>query len=180
MGFFDFFKNLFGGSKPKIASEELDINVTETVICINGNNVDIPCHLDALIKYFGKPKRSPSKSGNVIFTWDALGLYCYTKGNNVVHCFAVKVNNGDMSTPFEPKTLFKGKLSICGENWEEVMYKGEDMEGFFRQRVFEGLYLVAEYVDFETADQNGCAGAYSGVEISIPMSEKALRELVEK
>lgn len=180
MGFFDFFKNLFGGSKkPSIDAEKLVVDITETVITINGKAVDVPCHLQSLSNIFGKPRKFVGKSGNVNFTWDDLGMYCYTKGNNVVHCIAVKANLSDeQNLSFEPKTLFKGTLTICGMPWEEVMHEGDDLE-VARQRDIGGLSLFSEYVDFEKGDKDGCKGAYSGVEVSIPMSLNDIKKLVE-
>ena len=167
MGFCDFFKNLFGGSKPKYAPEELDINITDKAIYINGNIVDCPCHLDTLKKFFGKPRKFVGKKhGNVNFVWDELGVYCYTKGNNVVYCFAIKVNRGDIVTDFDPKSMFRGRLCINGAPWEEVMYGGEDME-VARQRDVGGLSLFSEYADFENGDKNGWNGAYAGVEVQL-------------
>lgn len=166
MGFFDFFKNLFGGQKSKFAPDELDINITDNAININGNIIDVPCHLDSLKKFFGKPRKFVGKSGNINFTWDGLGVYCYTKGNNVVYCFAIKVNPSEIATDFDPKNMFCGKLNISGAPWEEVMYGGDDME-VARQRDIGGLSLFAEYTDFDNGDKNGCHGAYSGVEIQL-------------
>lgn len=168
MGFFDFFRNLFGGSKPKIAPEDLVIDVTDNKITINGNFVDIPCHLSVLVDILGRPRKTVGrKAGNVNFTWDALGICCYTKGNGVVYCIGVKVNVGGIDTDTEPRSTFKGRLTIFGEQWEEFMYAGEDMDEIFRQRVTDGLSIVSEYRDFEILDKNGPHGAYSGVEIEL-------------
>ncbi len=181
MGFFDFFKNLFGGNnKPSIDAEKLVVDITETLITINGKAVDVPCHINALNTMFGKPRKFVGKSGNVNFTWDDIGMYCYTNGNNVVKCIAIKVNKSEeLDLKFEPKTLFKGMLTICGKDWEEVMHSGEDMD-VARQCDIGGLSLFSEYVDFEKGDKDGCKGAYSGVEVSIPMSATELKNLLEK
>lgn len=166
MGLGNFFRNLFGGSKPKFAPEELDINITDNAIFINGNTVNCPCHLDTLKKLFGKPRRSASQSGNgnVTFTWDGLGVYCYTKGNNVVHCFAIRANHGGIETHFDPKCMFKGKLNINGSPWEKVMYSGEDME-IAKACEVGGLSLFADYADVNKGDSEGFNGAYTGVEV---------------
>lgn len=166
MGFCDFFKNLFGGAKSKFAPEELNIDITSNVININGNIIDVPCHLDALKKFLGKPRKFVGKSGNINFTWDELGLYCYTKGNNVVYCMAVKANFGEIQTDFDPKKLFKGKLTICGAPWEEVMHGGDDLE-VARERTLDGLSLFAEYTDMDKGDSEGFVGAYTGVEVQL-------------
>ena len=43
MGFFDFFKNLFGGAKPTIDTSNLTIDVAKNVMSVNGTAVEIPC-----------------------------------------------------------------------------------------------------------------------------------------
>ncbi len=170
MGFADFFKNLFGKKYVcQFAPEQIDINITGSMIIVNGNKIEIPCHLDSLKVLFGKARKDVAKSGeNVKYAWDNLGVYCYARKNNVVHCFAIKTkHNPEMELSSEPKSLFKGKLSIKGEPWEQVMFEGEDMEDFGKERTIDNLSLFAEYADFENADSNGCEGAYTGVEIEL-------------
>lgn len=165
------FANLFGRKKPKINAQELVLEITEGKLIVNGKAVDIPCHLSVLTNIFGKPRKFVGKKhGNVNFTWDNLGIYCYTKGNSVVYCFGVKVNCGGISTDLDPKTTFKGTLTIGGEPWEEFMAGGEDME-VARQRKYCGYSLFSEYADMDNGDKNGCHGAYSGVEIQLPLND---------
>lgn len=167
MGFFDFFRNLFGGGKPKISPEELVIDITDSKLTINGKSVDVPCHLSVLRDILGKPRKFVGKNSHINFTWDALGLCCYTLGNNVVYCISIEVNKGGFSTKYDPKRTFKGSLTIFGEQWEEFMYEGENVEDYFRKRVLNGISVVSEYKDFEVLDKNGPHGAYSGVEIEL-------------
>lgn len=168
MGFFDLFKNLFGGAKPTIDTSGFTIDVAKNVMSVNGKAVEIPCHIDMLCKTFGKARKFVGENGaNVNYTWDDLGLYCYTRGNGIVHCIGIKVNKGDMELKYDPRTLYKGTLTINGMPWEQTMFEGEDMDGFFRKREFDGLSLVSEYVDFDKGDSEGCNGAYSGIEISL-------------
>lgn len=165
-----FFGKLFVGKKPKINAEELVLDITEDKLFVNGKAVDIPCHLSVLTNIFGKTRKFVGKyRENINFIWDNLGVYCYTKGNSVVYCFSVKVNRGDIKIDFDPKTLFAGTLSIGGEPWEEFMSGGEDME-VARQRDFCGYSLFSEYTDMDNGDKNGCHGAYSGVEIQLPLN----------
>ncbi len=168
MGFSDFFKNLFGKKYVcRFAPEQIDINITGDMIIVNDNKIEIPCHLDRLKELFGQPRKFVGVSGNVNYTWDDIGVYCYTKGNNVVFCIAVKSQvNSEMLFAYDPKSMFKGKLSINGENWEQVMHEGAD-EDVARSRLVDNLSLFAEYVDFEKGDMGGCEGAYTGVEVQI-------------
>ena len=160
-----FFGNLFGGKKPKINAKELVLDITEDKLVVNGKAVDIPCHLSVLTNIFGKPRKHVGNNReNINFTWDNLGLLCYTNGNSVVNCFSVMVKRGDITTDYDPKILFAGTLTIGGEPWEDFMASGEDT-GFGRHRDFFGLSLFSEYTDMDNGDKNGFYGAYSGVEI---------------
>ena len=162
-----FFGNLFGRKKPIINAQELVLDITEDKLIVNGKAVDIPCHLSVLTNIFGKPRKFVGKNReNVNFTWDNLGVYCYTKGNSVVYCFSVKVNRGDIKIDFDPKPLFAGTLTIGGEPWEELMGGGEDRE-VGRHRDYFGLSLFSEYTDMDNGDKNGYRGAYSGVEFQL-------------
>lgn len=162
-----FFGKLFGGKKPKINAEELVLDITEDKLFVNGKAVDIPCHISVLTNIFGKPRKFVGKNReNINFTWDNLGIYCYTKGNSVVYCIGVKVNCGDISTDLDPKNTFTGTLTIGGEPWEEFMASGEDME-VARQKNYCGYSLFSEYADMENGDKNGYRGAYSGVEFQL-------------
>ena len=176
MGLGDFFRNLFGGSKPKVKSEELSIDLTEDGMTINGRRIDIPCHLDILKDMLGKPIKTGKKAhGN--YKWDTLGLRCYTNsGNNVVTCIGVKTKAGECDTKHDPTGMFKGVLTINGEPWEEFMSHGVDEE-VARQQDFGVYSLFSEYADFEVADTNGCKGAYVGVEISIKLSAAQMDKL---
>ena len=179
MGLGDFFRSLFGGSKPKITSEELNINLTEDGLTINGREINVPCHLDVLTGIFGKPVKTGKKAhGN--YKWDALGLRCYTDSNSkVVTCIGIKTQAGEADTQHDPTGMFKGVLTIEGQQWEEFMNQGVDEEGFARQRDFGPYSLFSEYSDFENGDQNGCHGAYVGVEISIRLSGQRYEELMK-
>lgn len=171
MGFSAFFKNFFGGKKPKINAGELVLDVTGEKLIINDKPVDIPCHLSVLTGIFGKPRKFVGKNReNINFTWDNLGIFCYTKGNSVVYCIGVKVSRGDISTDFDPENTFVGTLTIDGEPWEEFIASGEDME-VGRRRQYLGLSLFSEYADMENGDKNGCHGAYSSVEFQLPFDD---------
>lgn len=168
MGLGEFVRGIFGKKSTEINADELVFEVNESGIVINGKNVDIPCHLSVLTKMLGKPRRFVGKnSENVNFTWDNLGICCYTKGNKVVYCVGVKVNIGVVTMRYDPKKLFSGRLTISGEPWETVMSGGEDLE-IGRRLVYGEYSLFSEYASIEKGDKNGCHGAYSGVEIQLP------------
>lgn len=168
MGLGEFFRGIFTKKSSEINADELVFEVNESGIAINGKKVDVPCHLSVMTDLLGKPRRFVGENReNVNFTWDNLGICCYTKGNNVVYCVGVKANIGEIATKYDPKKLFSGRLTICGEPWEKAMSGGEDCE-FGRRLVYGEYSLFSEYTDMEIGDKNGCHGAYSGVEIQLP------------
>ncbi len=163
-----FFAQLFGRKKCRFSPEALDINITEDAFIINGNKIEIPCHIESLTGLLGTPRKTRcSKNSNLNYTWDELGVYCYTKGNNIVNCFAVLARNGELSLKYLPKSTFAGRLSILGKPWEETMSHGVDEEGFARSLQLENFSIFSEYVDFGKGDSEGFEGAYSNAEIQL-------------
>lgn len=160
MGLFDFLK------KQKLSSADINIDITNHIATINGSSIPVPCQLDELTKIFGKARRFEGGAGNLNYVWDELGIYCYVTAGLKVYCIAIKKHKSAQPMPFEASGTYKGVLTICGENWEEVMSKGNDLE-IARERSIDGLSLFAEYTDFEYGDRNGCSNAYAGIEIKL-------------
>ncbi len=163
-----FFSSLFGRKKSKFRAEELDINVRCGTIIVNDKALALPCLIDSFKEFLGKPRKFDNHSANVIFTWDEFGIYCYTKrGSRVVFCLGVKTKpNAEMPLDYDPESMFKGRLTVNGENWEQVVFSGEDEE-VGRSKSIDNLGFFAEYADIEKGDRDGFEGAYSGVEIQI-------------
>ncbi len=159
MGFFDIFRK-----KLKIAPNELIINVTERSADINGHVLDMPCSLKSLSDILGRPRMFAGQAGNINAVWDGLGVYCYVNKNTEVYCLAVKAHPEEMPAGFEPKSFFAGQLIICGEQWEQALGLGEDIE-IGKERRIGKLSLFGAYTDFENGDHIGCNGAYTGIEI---------------
>ena len=159
MGFFDLFR---AGSK--IAPEKLVINVMADAADINGSYLKMPCDLKAMSDILGKPRMFAGQAGNVNATWDKLGVYCYVNQNMEVYCLAVKAHPDEIPAGFDPKCMYRGRLVICGEEWEQALYVGDDLD-IGRERQLGSLSLFGAYTDFENGDSNGCNGAYNGIEI---------------
>ena len=158
MGFFDIFRK-----KNKIAPEELIISVMERSVDINGHFLEMPCDIKALSGILGKPRMFAGKAGNLNATWDELGFYCYINNGNV-YCLAVKAFPDEIPAGFDPKRMFRGQLTICGEPWAQALSAGSDME-IGRERQMGLLSLFGAYRDFENGDKGGYLGAYNGIEI---------------
>lgn len=160
MGLFDFFK------KQKLSSADISIDITNHIATINGNSIPVPCQLEELTKIFGRARRFEGGAGNINYVWDELGIYCYVTAGLKVYCIAIKKHKSAQPMPFEASGMYRGVLTIGGENWEDVMSKGNDLE-IARERSVDGLSLFAEYVDFEYGDKNGSSNAYTGIEIKL-------------
>ncbi len=161
MGFFDLFRK-----KPTLDTSRLVINITENGIDINEAHIALPCGIDSLKYLFGSarqtvhsPTFTPEKNYN--YTWDKIGLYCYSKGGSIVHNISVRMN-GEADLSYSPSSLFGGIVTINGENWFDVMKNAEtewlEDEGF-RVPVFKrtslGKYsVISEFTNEDTSDGN--------------------------
>lgn len=159
MGFFDLFRK-----KPAIDAERLVIDLTENGLDVNGIHIALPCDIDALKHIFGGARQTvhpadftPEKNYN--YTWDRLGIYCYSRGGIIVHNISVRMN-GDADLSYSPSSLFKGIYTINGENWFNVMKNGEtewlEDEGFrvpvFKRTVLGKYSVISEFTNEDLSD----------------------------
>lgn len=157
------------GNKILVAPEDVFVELNDDKITLNGVVIDIPTHIDALSKILGKPRKAVFKkdkdmnsaldSKRVNYTWDKLGLCCYTRNGGVVYCFEMRLNKGEICPKHYPKEFFRGKVKINGTPWLEAVKNAPptplapDEPEFFREITLGGYSAVAEYVDF-TQDES--------------------------
>ena len=159
MGFFDLF-----GKKPALDTDRLVINITEDGIDVNGTHIALPCNIDSLKYLFGHARQTvhparftPEKNYN--YTWDKIGLYCYSKGGSIVHNISVRMN-GEPDLSYSPSSLFSGLCTINGENWFDVMKNAEtewlEDEGFrvpvFKRTTIGKYSLISEFTNEDISD----------------------------
>ncbi len=158
MGCFDFLTNRKNFSSPS----EIEINLKNDSIVINGVSVDIPTGISFFEDILGRPRRVdyPKQDDEsydlrqVNYTWDKLGLCCYTKGGTVVYCFEIRLNKGDISPEHYPAEFFSGKLLINGKEWLKAVKNAPTTPialgepEFFRKLKLGRYSALAEYVDF--------------------------------
>ncbi len=159
MGFFDIFK------RTELDPSEITIDIGENCITVNNMAVNIPTHITALEKIFGKsrkvvyPKEENNASERINYAWDKLGLCCYTNGGKVVFCFEIRLNKGDNCPKHYPTNFFKGKVTIKGIPWLSAVKAAPPTPiapgepEFFREVTLGSYNALAEYVDF-TQDEN--------------------------
>ena len=176
MGLFDIFKK-----KAAPSSESLTINITPKEIEINGTAVTLPCPVEELTKLLGKPREvvyQTQKSDiptrrlakypelaakRVNYTWDKLGIYCYTLTDPVISCIGVQ-HRVRVQVAHTPSDMFTGKLTINGVEWSSVMRSGADMR-VYRQITIGGCSINSGYADFPAVEKLGTADDYTGIEI---------------
>ncbi len=160
MGFFDLFRK-----KPALDTSRLVINLTEDGLDVNGTRIILPCNIGALKYLFGSPRKTVHDSTtltgekNYTYTWDKIGLYCYSRGGSVVRCIAARMN-GEPDLDYSPSSLFEGFYTINGESWFDVMKNGEtewieDID--FRIPVFKRVLIgkysaVSEFTNEDLSD----------------------------
>jgi len=158
MGFFDLFR------KPSLDTSRLVINLTEDGFDVNGTHIALPCNIGALKYLFGNARKTVHHNHftgqeNVNYTWDKLGLYCYSHSDGIVYCISVRMN-GEPVLSYSPASLFNGFYTINGENWFDVMKNGEtewlEDEGIripIFKRIKLGNYsIISEFTNEDTSD----------------------------
>ncbi|MBQ4166471.1 MAG: hypothetical protein IJD85_09130 [Oscillospiraceae bacterium] len=159
-----FFKNLFRKKTPVQTAVISTIDITESGLVINGEPVDVPIHISGLKGIFGEPRVIGFKTekedrefleqlhGNgmvtkrVNYTWDDLGIYCYTHNGAVVNSIGIRLSKQGDTYKYTPEKTYKGTVTIEGRPWFEAINKGEDME-FFRRCELGPYSIVSEYAD---------------------------------
>ncbi|MBQ8171926.1 MAG: hypothetical protein IJZ95_08065 [Oscillospiraceae bacterium] len=174
MGLFDTFKK-----QPIISAESLNINITDNGMQINGTFIQLPCSVELLAAILGKPREvayQPSKSQinpmlpelsakRINYSWDALGVYCYTRSDSMVNCIGVQ-HKVSIKTNLTPENPFCGTLTVNGITWHEAARKGEDTEAY--RRIVLGEYsAVFVYADFSNPEGIGNADDYTGTEFQL-------------
>ena len=175
MGLFDAFKK-----KSDVAPESLNINITDNGIQLNGALVRLPCPVDSLTAILGRPRevvyQTPKSQINpmmlaqfpelaakrINYTWDALGVYCYTRSDSMVNCIGVQ-HKVRLKVNHTPESLFCGTLTINGIPWYEAVRKGIDMEAY-RQIDIGNNSVISGYSDFSRPESLGTADDYTGIE----------------
>ncbi len=179
---------MFGFFKKKTAApfagEQCSVDISENGIIINGMKLDIPIHLDAVEKLLGIPRSEKYRTTGenrefleqsygkgmvtkrVNYTWDDLGIYCYTMNAKVVHCIGFMFRNDPaLNLKHSPAKMFSGVLTINGEPWDRAIMRGEDCEVI---RVLPvGCYSVtAEYADPFFGD-DPAEGGFNCIEVQL-------------
>lgn len=174
------------GKKPEQVSEKskgYSIDIRDDCFVINGQKLEVPMHIDALTKVLGEPRAKHFRtdaqsqhflealhgepvSNRVNYTWDELGLMCYTHNGKVVNTFGICIQPQTNDSPSNPKMLFGGTITINGGAWLPVVLAGRD-EDVFRE-FYVGNYLItAEYTDFDQDDSTRGETSFTGLEIQL-------------
>lgn len=181
---------LFGGLFRKktekasgFSSKNYTIDICDNYFVINGSKLDLPIHIDALAAVLGKPRsvsfktkkedrkfledlHSEPVTNRVNYTWDELGLMCYTYNGKVVNTFGICIQPPTNNAQSNPKCLFEGRITMNGQPWLPVVLAGKDCE--VMREVYMGSYLIsAEYTDFMQDDATRDETSFTGLEIQL-------------
>ncbi len=184
-----FIRKIFGRKPAKVSeiTKSCSIDIRGDCFVINGQKLEVPMHIDALTRILGKPRANRFKtdddtqrfletlhkepvSNRVNYTWDELGLMCYTYNGKVVNTFGICIQPANNGSPSNPRALFGGTVTINGGAWLPVILAGEDKEVF--REVKLGNYLItAEYTDFVQDDSTRDEKSFTGFEIQLIVND---------
>lgn len=179
---------LFGGKlgKKEKGSEDsfgFTIDIRGDCFVINGQRLEVPIHISALESVLGKPRAEKFKTDaetrqaleamhgelvtkRVNYTWDALGLVCFTHNGKVADTFGIQTQKQTNNARSNAKSLFKGTITINGSPWLPVIMAGKDCE--VMRQAYVGDYLItAEYTDFMQDDSTRDETSFTGLEIQL-------------
>lgn len=181
-----FFGGLFGKKTEKasgFSSRNYSIDIRDDCFVINGSKLDLPIHIEALAAVLGKPRavsfktkaedrafleklHSEPVTNRVNYTWDELGLMCYTYNGKVVNTFGICIQPQTNKAQSNPKSLFEGVITMNGQPWLPIVKAGKDCE--VMREVHFGSYLIsAEYTDFMQDDITRDETSFTGLEIQL-------------
>lgn len=148
MNLFSNLLNVFKKEKTSsVPANQFQIDLTPLGVEINKTTYTLPLSLDVLVSLFGTPRKTDKF--NMVYSWDNLGLYCYSKDKETAHTFGILMKRKKETPKLSPKHPFSGSLTICQSDWKTKIELGEDME-VLRQLALGDYMVIAEYLSFET------------------------------
>ncbi|MDE7399940.1 MAG: hypothetical protein K2N06_10485 [Oscillospiraceae bacterium] len=165
-------------------SKSMKIDIRNDGFIINGKKMEVPMHIDAFSAILGKPRAVKFKTDKenrefleemhnepvtkrVNYTWDDLGLMCYTLNGKVVNTFGICLNPKEYYIESDPRTLFGGTVTIMGDDWFEAIMMGVDKEIIRDLGIGDTMLVTAEYVEPFLDDSERDKTSFTGLEIQL-------------
>ena len=179
-----FLSALFGKNKAaSVDTSGYTIDIRPDCFVINGSRLEVPMHINALKAVLGEPRAHTFKTdaetqhvletmhgesitNRVNYTWDSLGLICYTYNGKVVNTFGIQTQKQTNSSPSNARSQYHGTITINGQPWFPYVMAGKDLE--VMREAYVGEYLIsAEYTDFDQDDSTRDETSFTGLEIQL-------------
>ena len=141
-------------------SKGIAIDIRDDRLMINGREFDIPSHIDAFKAVFGEPRVTECETTDAMrefleeisgepvtnranYTWDELGLECYTYDGKTVNSFCVYLSPSKYESDAAPRMMFGGTLTINEQHWLPVIKRGK------KEKAIIGKYsVIADPIDY--------------------------------
>ena len=141
-------------------SKGITIDIRDDRFMINGKEFDIPSHIDLFKAVFGEPRVTECETTDAMrefleeisgepvtnranYTWDELGLECYTYDGKTVNSFCVYLSPSKYESDAAPRMMFGGTLTINEQHWLPVIKRGK------KEKAIIGKYsVIADPIDY--------------------------------
>ena len=141
-------------------SKGITIDIRDDRLMINGKEFDIPSHIDLFKAVFGEPRVTECETTDAMreyleessgkpvtnranYTWDELGLECYTYDGKTVNSFCVYLSPSKYESDAAPRMMFGGTLTINEQHWLPVIKRGK------KEKAIIGKYsVIADPIDY--------------------------------
>jgi hypothetical protein len=96
----------------------MKIEILKNEIIINDETFKLPFSKESFLKVLGEPSRISVLKYSTILTWDALGIYAYSKKENEIYAFDLVFQIHD-DFQFFPREVFRGTFIIDGIDFRD-------------------------------------------------------------
>lgn len=166
-------------------SKGITVDVRDDRLMINGREFDIPMHIDAFKDVFGEPRVTECEttdamrefleesSGELVtnranYTWDELGLECYTYDGKTVNSFCVYLSPSKYESDAAPRMMFGGKFTINEQHWLPIIKRGKKVCGGTSQNAIIGKYsVIAGLIDYNQRISKTNETSYNSINIAV-------------
>lgn len=164
-------------------SKSITIDIRDDCFMIDDKRFDIPADIDAFKNVFGEPRVTEFETTDAMrefleessgkpmtnranYTWDELGLECYTYDGKTVNSFCIYLNTSEHESDAAPHMMFGGKLTINGQHWLLIIKSGK-IRGFYPHAYVGKYSLTAGLIDSNQKVSKTNETSFTSVNIAV-------------
>ncbi|MBL0740908.1 DUF6892 domain-containing protein [Chryseolinea lacunae] len=93
------------------------ISLDASGLFLNEHHVQFPVTKETFAEWIGPPDRTVTLKYNTLLTWDALGIYAFSKDQKNIDALAVLLSSPPRYK-YQPEHTFQGDITLNGKNFQ--------------------------------------------------------------